>query len=478
MRRRVPAIVSKALATLHALGTSAVPPRIPALAPALAPILIPALLASLTAGLASCDSPGGVPVSGRPTGGPTFERRIAGIEGPTVLADDYPSLQAAINAVSATGGIVRLAVRTYAVASPLRIPGGVALVGPGPQDGMPVLRLQDGADVDVLTNVSAGRDRDIRLAHFIIDGNRQAQTLRRHGMNFYGVDGLTIEGVQVLNCSGDGILLQQGTRNVWIRDTTASGNGYTSAWAASGINVEFSSDILIENSTCSVNNGFRDGSSGTPWDGNGIRLGDGTSRARVRNCYFEGNGRRGVKVQSSDNQVLDSTFRGNLGHGSIALHHATDPVERNLVRGNDVEAVYDAGVVLEDNARFNILEGNSIRHAPHGFDVGRNAKGNVFRNNRVSDVTNTGFMLRAGTQSRLIGNTVTGSGLAGIYIGYPSGMSSGDVIVRNVVTDNARGLVMVDGADHATIVGNDFRRNSVYGLAPRGAHTLLWRNKR
>lgn len=425
--------------------------------------------------------------------------------GAWVSADDFPSLQAAIDHLGATGGTVFLSPRRYDLSASLVVPGGLTLQGRKATDASgsvttPTLRLADGADCDVIVNkrpfASSAPDVNIRLAGFAIDGNRPGQTKGRAGINLYHVKGVILEELIVRNCAGSGISLshcQQGQ----IRNCTASDNGLTDAWATTGINLNLACfDVVVEGNRCDANNGKRIVTNGVPttYDGNGIRIGDGCERNVIRGNTCSGNGRRGIKVQGSRNTIEDNVLRDNLGH-SLALHGLE--VTGNQVTGNQIRPYSEDGVWIsgiyasghDGPTHGNRIEGNTVESAQYGIEIAGGAAEHVIVSNTVTRSRGHGIYLRGSSENRVEGNTVTNSGQGGsgngIQIIAEGGRSSArNRILGNTCTDTqatrtqAFGLKTDPGVDETTVTGNDFRGNKwAEGMSLSGSGNVVSGNQ-
>lgn len=147
-----------------------------------------------------------------------------------VLASMFPSLQAAIDAVSAAGGgTVALTTGTTTVVNSgvnvgISMKSNVTLEGAGYGS---VLKLAAAADAHVF-NIASGVS-NVAIRNLRIDGTRASQSLNVHGIRAAGVDGLTIENVWLHDIAYYGIGVQDGTNknvvmhNVRIWNTGADG---------------------------------------------------------------------------------------------------------------------------------------------------------------------------------------------------------------------------------------------------------------
>src|SRR3990172_7358560 len=121
-------------------------------------------------------------------------------------------IQAALDALPATGGVVRIPPGTYEITAPLVIArGDVKLEGSGAATHI-VNRNAQGQPALLLEHANWSkkpRDRNARLwrvtlAHFRISGTKQSGD----GIRAQGVDEIYLEGVAVDHHGGNGIVLR------------------------------------------------------------------------------------------------------------------------------------------------------------------------------------------------------------------------------------------------------------------------------
>lgn len=151
----------------------------------------------------------------------------ADLSRPYVLASLYPSIQAAIDAVSAAGGgTVMLGVGETLVTNAgssigLSLKSNVTLEGVGYGT---VLKLANGADAHVI-QINSGVS-NCAIKNLRINGNRANQTAQVHAIRAAGVDGLTIDGVWLYEAAHYGIGVQDGTnKNVTIHNVNIWNTG-------------------------------------------------------------------------------------------------------------------------------------------------------------------------------------------------------------------------------------------------------------
>lgn len=134
--------------------------------------------------------------------------RAADDQAGAINASDYPSLQAALDAIPAAGGEVRLPPGTVEIAEPLRLErGDVRIVGAGTathivnknQDGKPALVVSPSKEA--LDKNAKSRLWRVQLKDFRITGNPKSG----NGIDAVHVDELLAQGVTSSYHGGDGL---------------------------------------------------------------------------------------------------------------------------------------------------------------------------------------------------------------------------------------------------------------------------------
>lgn len=253
-----------------------------------------------------------------------------------VNVGDYPTIQAAIDALPAAGGTVVVPAGSYTLSKKVRLPSHVELRGEGM--GVTILTLADGANDHLISNSDLREgNTDIAIRDLGLRGNAEHQSDWSFGVRFENVTDSVIERVEADDFTKDGFYLGynsgNGTRDVRVSDCRAVGN-------------------------------YR----------YGIALKDGAEN-RIEGCSFEGNGvvdqGSGVKLgpdqglDASNNWIARNRVVGN--YEGIVLFAAIgyeSHVGNNLVCENDVESNQQHGLqdFRGDHNRFigNWTSGNGI----------------------------------------------------------------------------------------------------------------------
>jgi hypothetical protein len=327
-----------------------------------------------------------------------------------IEAADYPSLQAAIDALGATGGAVRLPPGTFEIEEPLRITlSDVLIEGAGTATHIKNVSAE-GKSAILLEHPSGGDNRQaelwrIRLADFRLTGNEKSG----HGIEARRVNEIFIEGVTVSNHGGDGIHLHYCYEDPRICDSLITYN------KKAGLNLVGCHDIVV------ASNQFEENQ-------DAVRCTDGF------NLCMTGNN---LDDHLGDGVVIENTY------GSV-------------VSGNMIEECNGTAIVLDRDCYGITLSANVIAHeAAGGIDL-RDAHGCTLSANTFTIIGKDA--VRIGPGSGRI--TVCGNNFSDSYIGE-------EKVKREPNDRRAAGLTLSDTAEVA-IVGNLFSSVRPKALAVEG----------
>jgi len=326
-----------------------------------------------------------------------------------IEARAYPSLQAALDALPSTGGVVRLPPGTFEIDEPLRVSvGDVLIEGAGMATHIKNVNTK-GQSALVLQHSSGAEDRQaelwrIGLANFRVTGNPRSG----HGIEARRINEIFIEGVTVSYHGQDGILLHYCYEDPRICDTLITYNKKT------GLNLVGCHDIVVSANQFEEN-------------ADALRCTDGY------NLCMTGNN---LDDHLADGVIIENTY------GSV-------------VCGNMIEECNGTAIVLDRDCYGITLSANVIAHNGAGIDL-RDAHGCAVSANTFTIVK--ADAVRIGAESGRI--TVCGNNFSDSFIG--------DGTIKRAANDRAAGgLTLAGGADVA-IVGNLFSSIRPKGLAVEG----------
>jgi len=325
-------------------------------------------------------------------------------------AAEYPSLQAAIDALPETGGAVRLPPGTFDIDEPLRIAvSDVLLEGAGTATHIRNVNTE-GRSAILLQHPSGADNRKgelwrIRLANFRLTGNDKSG----HGIEARRINEIFIEGLTVSNHGGDGVHLYYCYEDPRICDSLITYNKQT------GLNLVACHDIVV------ASNQFEE------------------NRDAVR-C-----------IDSFNLCMTGNNLDDHLGDGVVI-----ENTYGSVVSGNMIEECNGTAIVLDRDCYGVTLSANVIAHEVTGGIDLRDAHGCTVSANTFTIVKKDA--VRIGPDSGRI--AVCGNSFSDSYIGD-------DKIKRTPDDRGAAGLTL-EGATDVAIVGNLFSSLGPKALAGKG----------
>ena len=283
-----------------------------------------------------------------------------------IEAADFPSLQAALDAVPEAGGLVKLPPGDFELTQPLRLQReNTRILGSGASTHL-INRNQEGAPALILRHPN--RDNDpkarlwrVQLADFRISGNpKSGDGLLAEGMNEIYIHGLSVD-----HNGGHGMNLIDCYEDPRVSDSIITYNG------KAGINIVKGHDIAVSANQLEENL-------------DGVRCLDGY------NLNFTGN-------------VLDDHLR----HGVVI-----ENTYGSVLSGNMIEECVGTAIILDRDCYGITVSANVIAHNLKGVDL-RDAWGCAVSANTFTIIP--GQALRIGPQSGRI--TVTGNNFSNSHIG-------------------------------------------------------------
>lgn len=330
---------------------------------------------------------------------------------PVIDAAEYPSLQAAVDALPATGGAVRLPPGTFEIDEPLMIAvSDVLIEGAGTATHIKNISTE-GKSAVVLQHPSGQDNRKaelwrVRLANFRVTGNEKSG----HGIEARRVNELFLDGVTISNHGGDGIRLNYCYEDPRICDCLVTYNRET------GLNLIACHDIVVSSNQFEENK-------------DAVRCTDGF------NLCMTGNN---LDDHIGDGVVIENTY------GSV-------------VSGNMIEECNGTAIVLDRDCYGITLSANVIAHNMMGGIDLRDAHGCTVSANTFTIVKKNA--VRIGPDSGRI--TVCGNNFSDSYIGRGE--------VKRASDDRAAAGLILEGTTDVAIVGNLFSAVRPGALVVRGA---------
>jgi len=326
-------------------------------------------------------------------------------------AGDFSSLQAAIDALPAEGGMVQLPPGVFEIDAPLRITQGeVTLAGCGAathiinqnKQGKPALWLGNPKHPG---KRPPGDDRlwRVRLTDFRLTGNPESG----HGIEAQYVDEIFLEGLTISHHGGDGVLLNFCYEDPRVCDCLLTYN------QGVGLNLIGCHDIVVSASQFEENQD-------------------------ALHC------KDGFNLTMTGNNLDD-----HLGHGVVI-----ENTYGSVVSGNMIEECAGTAIILDRDVYGITVSANVIAHNGAGVDL-RDAHGCAVSANTFTILKTNA--LRIGPDSGRI--TVTGNNFSNSYIGGE---------VKRRVDDLAAAGMVLEGTEEVVISGNLFAGLRPHGLGVAG----------
>ena len=323
---------------------------------------------------------------------------------PAIDASNYPTIQAALDAIPPAGGVVRLPAGDFKISEPLILRrGDTRLEGVGSatniintnQEGQPALIIAH-ADGDKVKK----EDRlwRVNLANFRITGNEKSG----HGIVATLIEEIFVQGVSVSYHGGDGIRLERCYEDPRISNCLITYNKKV------GLNILGGHDIVVSANQFEENN-------------------DALHCIDSFNLCMTGNN-------------LDDHL--NLG---VLIENTYGSV----LSGNMIEECKGTAITLDRDCYGITISANVIAHNGAGIDL-KDAHGCAISANTFTIMKTDA--LRIGPDSGRI--TVTGNNFSNSYLG--------DGIVKRREDDRDAGGLILESTNHIVVTGNLFS-----GLRPK-----------
>jgi hypothetical protein len=392
--------------------------------------------------------------------------------------NDTAAIQAAIDAASASGGLVYLPPGTYLINTPpLYLKSRVTLMGAGAAS---ILKLGASAANHLLRATGATRT-DIRVTNLALDGNYANQSATRQCVNLDSVTRLQLDHLTVYGSYGDGILLNYcidvAISSVFAYDigrngiafVHTSGLGYRNtvsdcvvvgrsgaATRNAGYDLEASTDLVLSNI---VADGFLYGLV-VKASADGLKLAAdvGIINLMSRNCtsydlFYDGRNGQISRISTVGLIVKSDSVNGIRVEEDVAEWSISDVI---------------IGASANANAQTDGISISRTTIPPQGGRI-QNSTIEAHKRNGVSITAN---------DVMLSGLRIVDCGLAGSGNGIAVVNATGIVMTGCRIASNAEYGVKATGtSDYLTLVGNDLRGNGVGSTSLVGANNVLVGNQ-
>jgi len=321
-----------------------------------------------------------------------------------VNAADFKTLQAAIDAMPAAGGMVKLPAGTFEITEPLRISTAeMRIEGAGAATHIKNINEQ-GRPAIVVQPPTRATDRRARLwrvqlGNFRVSGNDNSGD----GIRAEGIEELFIHGVSVDHHGGHGIYMEHCHENPRVADSMITYN------KQAGLYLNGGHDIVV-----SAN-------------------------------HFEENQDAVVCVDSYNLCMNGNNLDDHLRHGVVI-----ENTYGSVVSGNMIEECNGTAIILDRDCYGITLSANVIAHDMGGGIDLRDAHGCAVSANTFTLLH--GFSIRVAKDSGRI--TITGNNFCNSYLG--EGKVRRKLEDPNPVQIDVGSGIVLEDAEHVVVTGNSF----------------------
>jgi nitrous oxidase accessory protein NosD len=327
-----------------------------------------------------------------------------------IQAADYPTLQAALDALPPTGGVVRLPIGRFETSEPLIVETeDVLLIGEGTATQIVNTNTAGKPGIIIRPKTHAADSRAylwrVQLSNFRLIGNKQSG----HGIEALRVNEIFIDGVSVSYHGGDGIRLDHCYEDPRIANSLITYN------QATGIALDGCHDIVVAAN------------------------------------QFEENQDALTCLDSFNLCMTGNSIDDHLRHGVVI-----ENTYGSVVSGNMIEECRGTGIILDRDCYGITLSANVIAHEFGGGIDLRDAHGCTVSGNSFPIVRQRALAI--GPASGRI--TVTGNTFSDTYIGEGA-------TKRPASQETASGITL-SGTSDITISGNTFSGLNTKALTLEG----------
>ncbi len=336
-----------------------------------------------------------------------------------VHADDYPNLQAAIDAVSVTGGTLVLGAKTYSIDRPLRIrhedfrmvgQGTVSQIVNAGRSGEPAIVIEPPKGFVSKTGQKERLWR-VQMCDFRVTGNEKSG----HGIVVRRVQEFMIRAVSISRHGGDGVHCDDCYEDMRMSNCLITYN------RGAGLFAKGNHDTIVADTQFEENE-------------DAVRFVDGFNLCMTGN-NIDDHLRHGIVVENTYGSVISGNMIEECQGWAVVLDRDCYGI---TVSANVLAHEFDGGVDLRD------AHGCSV--SANSFPLCKNAA------------------VRVGPESDRI--AITGNAFSDSYIGAGAYRRTGSSKAEKVQNQSAG--VKLEGACHITITGNSFSGSMPQALAVRG----------
>jgi parallel beta-helix repeat protein len=207
--------------------------------------------------------------------------------------------------------------------------------------------------------------------------------------------------------------------------------------------------------------------------GDGIVIAEGGNN-RITGVLLENNLGKGISILNSKN----NTIRSNTAYSSFTGIFIAEGASGTRVQDNDIHQ-NDVGIYVTSSASNAIGENNSHDNGLAGILI-VDGDHNKVEENQISGNDQAGIRLFQGAEANVIEkNVIVGNRGVGVMVGGPVGANNGNVIQKNIIANNSKGVVIAADPDPnlaTRLRANTFSANPNDQIEDNGTGTVVTGN--
>lgn len=362
-----------------------------------------------------------------------YETKIAeriitvGGEGSDIQGFTNKAIQAAVSALTATGGTVKLTPGVFKIIAPVKLTSHVNLVGSGSKT---VLKISDGVSAHYIDDADYGE-------YFVKVDNPKGFKI---GMAVQIRDNISsscwdVSTACITAIEGDTIYFDQNL----IRDYKADAKG-TITNSTSGVEVVGAEDVKISNLTIDGNREKSARMDGCKGSGVYAFKAKNVTIENVEVKYYYG---EGISWQITESVTVRNC---NIHNNTFNGCHPGTGSPYSLIEKNDIHDNDNDGIFICWRVKHSIIRDNQIYNNGNGICTGHKDTDVLFENNHIYNNKKSGVKFReeikrnASHNNTFIGNVVENNGKEGSGYGFVFLSPAENIILKNnVIRDSDKG---------------------------------------
>ncbi|MDD5597718.1 MAG: right-handed parallel beta-helix repeat-containing protein, partial [Victivallaceae bacterium] len=383
--------------------------------------------------------------------------------------DDQIEIQAAIDALPSSGGIVKLLEGRYNISMPIKLSGGCKLVG---EDEKSVLRLADAPHSLLAADAHKG---DSSLAVTDASGFQSGMPIviinpeYATGMNITSVNG----NVLLLDADLETDFTARHKTGIWAQPHLIMVDGVNDVTIKNlAIDGNRTKQIIIDNKNYKIIKGSSHGIENSV-----IHICNGARNITINNCHIYGAQAEAILArQAGQNLNFINNKLEDIGDKGICTCGGVPGP--GIISGNCITGTGKSANIVPVTVRWGwgdcinlhpssgkgwIVTNNILRDALRSGIRATGVSGSVISNNYINGCGDSGITTTARDENIITGNSVLKNG-TGITIAFPGAAVGCSAVTENIVSENKLHGIMFCGVQYGIIQGNTVSKNGGYGI--------------